>query len=291
LLSDERRREIAAFLKNRRHRRQPEELGLRRGSRRRTPGLRREEVAALAGVSTEWYTWLEQGRAVRPSAETLRRIAAALRLEPGEAEHLVTLAGHGVPRNGNGSTRPSAITPRLQRFIDQLEYCPAWVYGERWDILAWNRAATLIYGDIGAMRGVERNGVYQLFLAPRLRRMLVNWETHARECVARLRAIYARNVDDPWFNELIQLLRGGSPEFAGWWSAGDVQLEHDGVKCYEHPEVGRLSFDFTVLDVAEERLAALRLITYVPAPGTGTREKIQGWLERSAADALVPALT
>ena len=288
MLSDERRREIATFLRNRRTRRQPEEVGLQRGSRRRTPGLRREEVAALAGVSTEWYTWLEQAREVRPSAETLRRIAGALRLEPGEAEHLVTLAGHGVQRDGNGSARPAGIGPRLQRLIDQLEHCPAWVYGERWDILAWNRAATIIHGDIGAMEGVERNAIYQLFLGPRMRGMLVNWEGHARECVARLRAIYARNVDDPWFNELVELLRKGSPEFAGWWSAGDVKVEHDGVKCYEHPEAGRLSFDFTVLDVADERLAALRLITYVPAVGTGTREKVAALLERSAPATLVP---
>lgn len=289
MLSEERRREIATFLRNRRTRRQPEEVGLPRGARRRTPGLRREEVAALAGMSTEWYTWLEQARDVRPSAETLRRIAAALRLEPGETEHLITLAGHGVQRAGPGSARPSAISPRLQRLIDQLEYCPAWVYGERWDILAWNRAATIIHGDIATLDGVERNAIYQLFLAPRMRRMLVNWESHARECVARLRSIYARNVDDPWFNELIELLRRGSAEFASWWSAGDVQVEHDGVKCYDHPEHGRLSFDFTTLDVADERLGQLRLITYVPAAGTGTRERVQRFLEGATA-AAVPEL-
>ena len=275
MLSLDRRTEIAAFLRVRRTRRQPEEVGLPRGGRRRTPGLRREEVAALAGVSTEWYTWLEQAREVHPSAETLRRIAVALRLEPGEAQHLLTLSGYGLPEKGNGGERPGSVSPRLQRLLDQLEYCPAWVYGERHDILAWNEAATVIHGDVAAMRGIERNGLYQLYLSPRIRRMLVDWELHGRDCVAKLRAAYARNVEDPWFNELVDLLRARSREFAGWWNDHDVQILQSGVKAYDHPEVGRLTFDFTVFDVMDERSAVLHLITYLPAPGTDTREKMQ----------------
>src|SRR6266550_724396 len=121
MLSDERRREIADFLKTRRMRRQPEELGLPRGRRRRTPGLRREEVATAAGVSAEWYTWLELARSV-------------------------------------------SVSLRLQRLIDQMEYGPAWVFGERWDIVAWNRAASVIHGDLANLQGIERNALYQLFL-------------------------------------------------------------------------------------------------------------------------------
>jgi transcriptional regulator with XRE-family HTH domain len=282
VLSDDRRREIATFLKIRRTRLQPEEVGLPRGGRRRTPGLRREEVAVLAGLSTEWYTWLEQGRHVRPSADALRRIALALRLESGEYNHLLTLAGYGLSENSNGGTRPTAVSPRLQRLIDELGGCPAWVHGERWDVLAWNEAATLIHGDLAAMKGVERNALYQMFLGQGMRRMLVDWEPHARDCVARFRAVYARNVDDPWFGELLQLLRARSREFAAWWNDHDVQLAHEGVKQYNHPEVGSLVFDYTVLDVADERATGLRLVTYVPAEGTGTREKVLTLLGSSA---------
>src|SRR5882724_12823960 len=130
VLSDERRRQIADFLKTRRMRRQPEELGLPRGRRRRTPGLRREEVATAAGVSAEWYTWLEQAREVRPSAEVLTRISAALRLEPHETRHLLTLGGYAVPATGSDLPRSVSVSLRLQRLIDQLDYGPSWVFGE-----------------------------------------------------------------------------------------------------------------------------------------------------------------
>src|ERR687889_574740 len=164
MLSDERRREIADFLRTRRMRRQPEELGLPRGRRRRTPGLRREEVATAAGVSAEWYTWLEQAREVHPSSDVLNRIGAALRLEPHELRHLLTLSGYAIPASNGDTPRPVSVSLRLQRLIDQMDYGPAWVFGERWDILAWNRAASVIHGDLAALQGVERNVLYQLFL-------------------------------------------------------------------------------------------------------------------------------
>jgi transcriptional regulator with XRE-family HTH domain len=280
VLSIERRGEIAAFLRVRRTRRQPEDVGLPRGRRRRTPGLRREEVAALAGVSAEWYTWLEQAREVRPSVETLRRIADALRLEPAEAQHLLTLAGYGIRDQGHPGA--VSISPRIQRLLDELTWCPAWVYGERWDILAWNRAATVIYGDIAATTGVERNSLYHLFLAPRFREMLEDWALHARDAVAKFRAVYARNVDDPWFNQLVQLLRARSPEFADWWNDHDIQLVQEGVKCYRHPEAGRLIFDYSALDIGGEHAPTARMITYVPAPDTDTRAKLEAFLGRDA---------
>src|SRR4051812_18152908 len=180
MLSEERRREIADFLKTRRMRRQPEELGLPRGRRRRTPGLRREEVATAAGVSAEWYTWLEQAREVRPSAQVLTRIGKALRLEPGETRHLLTLAGYAVPASSPDATRAVSVSLRLQRLIDQMEHGPAWVLGERWDIMAWNRAAKVIHGDLTTLQGLERNGLYQLFVDGPVRSMLVDWATHAK---------------------------------------------------------------------------------------------------------------
>ena len=275
MLSDERRREIADFLKTRRMRRQPEELGLPRGRRRRTPGLRREEVAAAAGVSAEWYTWLEQAREVRPSAQVLTRIGEALRLEPNETRHLLTLGGYAVPASGSDLPRSVSVSLRLQRLIDQMDYGPAWVFGERWDIVAWNRAASVIHGDLAPLQGIERNALYQLFLGDRMRPMLVDWEVHGRMCVAKLRAAYASRVDDPWFNELVTLLRTRSEQFERWWNENDIETSQEGVKHYEHPEAGRLVFDYTVLDVLDERMSSLRLVAYVPAPGTGTREKME----------------
>src|SRR6476661_520304 len=263
MLSDERRREIADFLKTCRMRRQPEELGLPRGRRRRTPGLRREEVAAAAGVSSEWYTWLEQAREVRPSAQVLTRIGAALRLEPNENRHLLTLGGYAVPASGSDSPWSVSVSLRLQRLIDQIEHGPAWVLGERWDIVAWNRAASVIHGDLTTVQGIERNGLYQIFLGDRMRSILVDWEAHALKCVAKLRATYASRVDDPWFNELVTLLRSRSEEFERWWNENDIEVFQEGVKHYEHPEAGRLVFDYTVLEVLDERMASLRLIAYV----------------------------
>jgi hypothetical protein len=226
-------------------------------------------------VSAEWYTWLEQAREVRPSAEVLSRISVALRLEPNETRHLLTLGGYAIPVSNGDAPRAVSVSLRLQRLIDQMEYGPAWVFGERWDILAWNRAASVIHGDLAGLQGIERNALYQLFLGDRLRSMLLDWERHGRQCVAKLRAMYASRVDDPWFNELVTVLRTRSSDFERWWNENDIEVWQEGVKHYEHPEVGRLVFDFTVLDVQDERMAPLRLITYVPAPGTGTREKME----------------
>jgi len=287
MLSDERRRAIADFLKTRRMRRQPEELGLPRGRRRRTPGLRREEVAAAAGVSAEWYTWLEQAREVRPSARVLTRIGAALRLEPNENRHLLTLGGYAVPASGSDSPWSVSVSLRLQRLIDQIEFGPAWVFGERWDIVAWNRAASVIHGDLTTLQGIERNGLYQIFLGDRMRSILVDWEADARKSVAKLRATYASRVDDPWFNELVTLLRTRSEEFERWWNENDVAgTTQGGVRHFEHPEVGRLVFDHSVLEVLDERMSSLRLVAYVPAPGTGTREKMEALL--AAEEPLLP---
>jgi hypothetical protein len=168
-----------------------------------------------------------------------------------------------------------AVTPHLQRLVDRLEYCPTWVLGERWDVLAWNRAATVILGDLEAMRGLERNALHVMFLSAPVRQMMVDWEPHARDMVAKVRLLHARHVDDPWFNEIVNLLRARSAEFAAWWEERLVQLPRDGTKHYDHPRAGRLTFDYTVLDVADERFASLQLVSYLPAPDTDTERKLE----------------
>ena len=140
-----------------------------------------------------------------------------------------------------------------------MDYGPAWVFGERWDIVAWNRAASVIHGDLASLQGIERNALYQLFLGDRMRSILVDWEKHGRQCVAKLRATYASRVDDPWFNELVTLLRTRSDQFERWWNENDIEAFQEGVKHYEHPEAGRLVFDYSVLEVLDERMSSLRL--------------------------------
>ncbi|WP_161598976.1 helix-turn-helix transcriptional regulator [Aidingimonas lacisalsi] len=275
MFSNVRRHEIATFLRIRRARLQPEQVGLSRGTRRRTPGLRREEVAELAGISTEWYAWLEQTRDVRPSLETLQRISVALKLEPAEQQHLLTLGGYGAEGVSYGASRDAMVSPQLQRLMNQLDACPAWVTGARSDILTWNRAATVIHGDLHDMEGLERNGAYQLFMNPRMRRMLVGWETHARDCVAKLRLTFANYIDDPWFNELIDTLLTHSAAFAEWWNEHNVQLPHDGVKAYDHPDAGRLTFDYAVLQVAGGNGLPVQLVTYIPKSDTPTQAKME----------------
>jgi transcriptional regulator with XRE-family HTH domain len=284
----ERRREIATFLRARRARLQPHEVGLPAGGRRRVEGLRREEVATLAGVSTEWYTWIEQARDVRPSAEVLRRIGSALRLEPGEARHLLALADYAAPvREGPDSDVPE-LGAHLQRILDQLDPYPAWVYGERWDVVAWNRGATVLYGNFAAMEGLERNMLCILFLDAGVRRMLVDWPRVARGLVAKVRAIYARYVDDPWYHEVVDRLCVESAEFAAWWRDHEVQPHEDGAKAFDHPRGGRLSFDYSVLDLRDERFPNLSLVTYAPQPGTGTLEAMERLL--AAPPASLPVL-
>ena len=280
-LSEERRAEIATFLRTCRARIRPEQVGLPSGSRRRTPGLRREEVAALAGVSAEWYKRLEQARDVRASAGTLANIARALKLEPGEVRHLLALSGYGYEPDGV-DPHVETIGAHLRRLVAQLEPSPTWVLGERWDILAWNRAATVILGDLAAMRGLERNALFVTFLSPAFRSMLVDWELHARDMVAKVRLVHARHVDDPWFNEIVLLMRQRSHEFAAWWSQQLVQLPRDGTKTYDHPRAGRLTFDYTVLDVSDERFASLHLVSYLPTTETDTRERMERLLRVGA---------
>ena len=183
---DKRRKELADFLKTRRARLTPAQAGLPDGGRRRTPGLRREEVAMLASVSTVWYTWLEQERDVRPSAQVLDSVAGALRLDPDEKAHLFALADQGsyYPL----VRREEVVSPALRRALDALNPNPAYVMGRRWDKLAWNDAMTLVFGDLGSLPAKERNTLWSMFTNQRMRQTIPDWESHARHVLAQFRA-------------------------------------------------------------------------------------------------------
>ena len=252
------RTELSSFLKSRRARIPPAAVGLQTGQRRRTPGLRREEVADLAGVGLTWYTWLEQGRDIRVSSRVLGAIAQALQLEPSERAHLFRLAGQTPPA---AQTVPPAISTRLQSVLDSWDPYPAQIAGRRRDILAWNRASDAIYGW-SRFPEDERNSMRVLFLDPATRRMFMDWDNETAVAVAAFRADAGRDVSDPDYQELINQLSERSPQWASLWTKQDVRGRPEGLKKLQHPKLGRINLEFTIFQVAEQ--PSLRLYLYTP---------------------------
>ena len=274
MVSNRQRRELANFLKSRRDRLQPETVGLVTSSRRRTPGLRREEVAILAGISPEWYTWLEQARDIRPSQETLENISRALKLEPSETEYLLLLGGYQPSIAISAKT--SVISPQLQRVLDRLECTPAYIIGRRWDILGWNTPATLVCGDPAELPELERNCLWQIFLGP-MRSTIVDWSEHAKAEIGKFRASQVRYGDRycPWVENLIETLKEASPEFKQWWEQYEVSDWNSGIKHLKHPVYGLLSFEHNAFQIADRNYYDLKLITYVPLPDTDTLSNLK----------------
>jgi transcriptional regulator with XRE-family HTH domain len=255
------RAELSDFLKSRRARIAPASVGIPSRSRRRTPGLRREEVADLAGVGVTWYTWLEQGRDIRVSPEVLAGIARALQLEPAERTHLFRLAGQSPPAPEPAT---AAISPRLRRVLDIWDPFPAHIAGRRRDVLAWNRTSEAINGW-SRLPADKRNLLWFVFQVPATRRLLVDWEHEAALSVAALRAEAGGNLGEPDYQQLIAELLGASPDFAAMWARQDVRGRLEGQKRFLHPKLGRFDLEFTAFQVAEE--PSLRLYLYTPADG------------------------
>ncbi len=269
-----RREELADFLRRRRENIKPSEVGLPDGGRRRTPGLRREEVAALAGVGATWYTWLEQGRDVRASFDVLEAIASALRLTPAERHHLILLGrGEEAP-----PCKPPAerVSPTLRRLIENLGPSPAYVLGRRWDYLAWNRAACAVFGDFGSVPRAARNHLWLTFMDPSRRELVTDWCQSHRLLVAKFRGDSARHIGDPSFEELIETLRQSSPEFCKAWKRHEVARTGEGRKVLEHSAVGTLVFEHAVF--RPEAATEQRLILYTPVPEEDTPAKLAGLL-------------
>lgn len=267
-MDDERRRAVLAdFLRTRRARVTPADVGLPPGPRRRTPGLRREEVAQVANVSAAWYTWLEQGRDIRASRGVLESITAALRLTPDERRHLFLLADQ--PLGATPSPASETVSPAHQRVLDGLGVNPAYMTGRRSDILAWNRAATTVLGDFAALPARERNAIWRLFATVDCH-LFADWKDFAQRALAQFRADSARYVGDPWFAKLIDDLHGVSPEFRAWWPRHDVLGTPDGRKVLNHPTAGRLALEHTTFQVPDA--PDLKLVVYTPLEAdTATR--------------------
>ena len=258
-----RRRQAGAFLRSRRARLTPSDVGLPNGFRRRTPGLRREEVALLAGVGATWYTWLEQGRDVRPSIEVLSAVADALLLDAAERRHLFVLNDRPPPEPR--PTGPECVEEPLLRMLESLTRQPAYVLGRRWDVLAWNRAAEVLFGDYGKLAGDQRNIMHILFVDKAHRKLLVDWHEVAATVLAMFRAESARYIGDPEFERLITGLARVSPEFRELWSRQDVIRSLSSHKRIRHPVAGRMTFEYTTFAVTGS--TDMKLVVYTPLAG------------------------
>lgn len=251
--------QLGDFLRSRRERLRPADVGITDTRRRRTPGLRREEVAGLAGISSEWYVKLERGRAVAPSAATVDALARALRLTDAERSHLFTLARGG---GGDAWSREHVPAP-LRRLVDSLAV-PAYVTGLRWDMLAWNAAAAALFGDLDALSVEERNILSFVLTDPRGRVLFGdNWADEARRMVALFRAAHDRHAGDPAFIRLVAALRAGCPEFDGWWNRHDIAAPVSGTKHLLHPALGRVGYDYSTFQANDD--PRLKLVVYMPA--------------------------
>jgi transcriptional regulator with XRE-family HTH domain len=263
-----RRRELAGFLRSRRERISPDQVGLPYGGRRRTPGLRREEVAQLAGVGVTWYTWLEQGRDIHVSEQVLEAIARTLMLDRHERSHLFRLAGSPVTEIG---AECEPVPPEAHAILAKLHPYPATVTNGRYDLLAYNRAYQVLTGDLDALPYEERNTLWLAFTSETMRQALVDWEQATPRMVALYRAAMAEHVAEPAWKCLVKRLQQASPEFATLWRRHDVAEPENLTKRYLHPTLGLLRF--TYMNMWLSQRVGLRIVGYLPADDV-TREAV-----------------
>nr|WP_217595799.1 helix-turn-helix transcriptional regulator [Cohnella sp. GbtcB17] len=270
---------LGEFIKSRRERLQPSEAGiLPLPGRRRTPGLRREEVSYLAHISVTYYSWLEQGKEVNPSPEVLLSIGKALQLDEDEQKHLFDLAHVDaasvvtVPNNG----RPD--TGVLQKIVDQLYY-PSFITDEGTDVIVWNRAAELIIADFGSLPDKERNMIEIMFLKPDYRARLLNWEGAARYSVAVMRASFDLYKDNPVYMERFERLRRESEDFVHLWELYEVKQKRVATSLFRLPDAQEMEFTLHSAGVIDND-PGLHWCFFVPVPGSGTEERLLRVLEQ-----------
>ncbi len=274
------RADLSEFLRLRRARISPAELGLPAGGRRRTPGLRREEVAALAGVGLAWYTWFEQGRNIGVSAGFLENLARVLKLDAAERRHLYLLA-HQRPPSEPGRTW-CTVPAQVRRLMDDLPARPAYILNLRWDVVAWNAAADRVF-DFSAQAPGRRNLLWMLFADPAMRQLFVDWPSQAPAMLSTFRRDYASAAGEPDVAELVDELERVSPDFKAWWREHDVHGACIGLRSLRIGPLGELAFEHATLSVDESR--HLRLVVYAPAPGEPRAADFARWLEAPGADA------
>ncbi|MFI8535001.1 helix-turn-helix transcriptional regulator [Streptomyces aquilus] len=267
---------LGGFLRTRRSLLHPEDVALPDfGGQRRVAGLRREEIAQLAGVSVDYYTRMEQGRVPNPSGAVLDALARALQLDEDAARHLHRLARpQSVTRHvPPPQARPQRVRPMLQRLLDDLVGTPALVMGRRMDILAWNTAACALFGDYAALDRAERNIARITFLDETSRALYADWTSCARENVAYLHLDAGRHPEDPRLASLIGELSMKSEDFRRWWAEHPVQDKTSGTKRFHHPVVGDLELAYETLRPADDPEQAL--ITYAAEPGSASHDALR----------------
>lgn len=265
------RKLLGDFLKSHRQRTSPESAGLPSGhTYRRTPGLRREEVAGLANVSMTWYTWLEQGREVSASPEVLESIGRVFKLTETEREYMHKLAGHYVLKENNSSE--SHVTPAFMQMIQNMSY-PCIALGTKNEVIAWNASACEIFIDFFLLPPEERIMLRLIFFNDELSRKVANWEQAKQTSVAFFRKAYAPYSDQEWYTKLIRELQSKSKEFTEWWTKHEIAEKTGRQVTILHPEAGRLEFEIiTFLQIHE--IEGIMCCMYAPIPGTGTAEKL-----------------
>jgi transcriptional regulator with XRE-family HTH domain len=268
----QRQAELGRFLRARRLALQPEAVGIKpHVGRRRTPGLRREEVAERAGVSVSWYTWLEQGRDIHVSDAVLDSIAESLKLNAAQREYVHRLA-HG-PGTPPGNLRDAdCLPPSVQRVLEAHEPNPGYAINVRFEIIGWNQAALAVFGDFSGLPVQERN-VLRLLFTDFLGHRIVNWEPNASFLLGAFRASTSAYTHDAWFRELVRDLSQRSDEFRRWWAEYNVELRPIAYKELVHPVVGRMVLEQTALLLDDG--SGRRLILYTPKPDTGTETKLR----------------
>ncbi|TQN41781.1 helix-turn-helix protein [Blastococcus colisei] len=263
------RRELAEFLGSRRRQLAPGAVGLPAGGNRRTPGLRREEVALLAGVSHTWYTWLEQGRDIRPSRQVMDALARTLRLSPAEHEYLLRLSGHG---GATSSGAVEAMPAHLQRLLDALGSSPAYAITSGWSIVGWNSAYENLYPGVAAVPAADRNLLWVVFTDPAVRTLLGDWAGDSRRFLTQFRAEVGPRLADPEIVDLVTRLQAASPAFREGWASHDVDRFSSTERRFEHPVVGTLALEHHQLTPADA--PGLQLVVYTAAAGSDSAVKL-----------------
>ncbi|MFD0691098.1 helix-turn-helix transcriptional regulator [Actinomadura fibrosa] len=271
-----RRTELAAFLRSRRERITPDDVGMPPGPRRRTPGLRREEVAQLAGVGVTWYTWLEQGRPINASTQVLDAVARTLRLDGAEREHLYLLAEVPEPASGEAAGLPED----LQSILDALDPTPASVTNDRCDVLAWNAAYAAIFPHLVNAAPCERNSMWMALTLPPCCNPIENLAEEAPMHVAVFRHRYSRHMNEPAWKDMLRRLHAASPLFTRLWAEHEVALPGPRTKVFRHAAVGLIRTRTTHMDITAS--PGTRLIVYTPTDDE-SRERIARLMEDPGA--------
>jgi len=255
-------RDLGAFLRRKRGQTAPSVVGLPADRRRRTSGLRREEVALLSGVGLTWYTWLEQGRANHPSRAVLDAIAQTLQLSPAEHDYVLRLAGHEEATRETDSVFPK----HGQRVLDALGSCPAYAMAWDWTVVAWNAAYTALYPTISRTPATERNLLWLVWTDPEVRRLLGDWSEDRRRFVAMYRSDLGPRVGTPQVGALVRRLRETDPEFGEVWDDHDVDGFESRTRVFMHPVVGRLELEHHQMSLRDAPGA--QIVVYTPARGS-----------------------